>query len=573
MADFYWVGNTAASVNSFRFDVLTNWRQIQGTTLPGGSPRWVVPSRLPIGNDNCFVGQPQIYPSSSYPGPYHILSPLLYGGVTGTSLRSWPGVTSGSSRGFRHGPATLVIFPTYPFRSVGFGMDITILNQWRDAVNKFGTTSGYYMSSPFTSVGETLPYYDNAVFATAVSGVTVEFMKPTDFWGVYGLRWMGQVWDYSATHTNPNDTAIYASHASKLISIHGYTAGVTQSSGATASYDGSMNVFHWESGQPQFTWNSTTKGPAYASGASLGWGTYWTVPVADIGNSPTKGGAYLFGSWNDVRNRSYGHRYGFINIGATCNRIWIAPQSSMISTAPINGNQYLQVQPNGISGASGASIVQSTAECSVFMNPFSNTKMLIVGDHSKGVLRTCYLNILGDVTPSSGFNTFTQPYGGLTGTSAGYSIPVTTTGHAFLFPTVNKSASAKISMDYPDSTIYDTWATTITNLNVVSNNNQEMDVEIVGKTNITNTKMDGGIISLGSSINPEDSVNVTNLVLGGQAVLDLSKAPTHKGLQTTIDFDSTEARVIPNPSLKLTTNSKVLISKASVTDPFITVVD
>jgi hypothetical protein len=116
MADFHWVGSTAANINSLRWGNVLNWRVVQngmpGSTAPGGTLARLIPAtRLPLGNDTVNIGTPTSW-SSTYVNPYqparyNVFSPCLFGGVTTAADKVWEGSTAGTASVNKNGPATI----------------------------------------------------------------------------------------------------------------------------------------------------------------------------------------------------------------------------------------------------------------------------------------------------------------------------------------------------------------------------------------------------------------------------------------------------------------------------------
>jgi hypothetical protein len=282
MATFYWAGSTAASSDSFRFDVLANWRQVSNATAGRTLATWVNATRLPQGMDTVWVGCPDGYKSSTWPGSYIVWSPLLYGGFTGgTGPKVWSGVTAGTARLNKHGYMVCNIEPSYPFSQIGGEMNVKILNEWADMRNKwFFETKGVttpigfrndilsnLIYNPTSTVDTLLPYGltgatgafelsgstadgdESAVYTVRPgmtygivggisvwymtgAGTTLSFSKPATFFGENCIRWMGPVIDKLAI--------------SKAAYFRGFTAGITVSQGATSAYDGSNNGYAFE---------------------------------------------------------------------------------------------------------------------------------------------------------------------------------------------------------------------------------------------------------------------------------------------------------------------------------------
>lgn len=145
MAQFHWVGSTAASIDSFKWDNINNWKVLElgraGSTAPNGSlARLISANRLPRGNDTIHFG-PQMTENNQYSvGLYHIYSPCLFGGITtdvGATFGGWWSGSTGAASGL-YGAAWTYVYPGYKFSRLGGYIDLAILNEWRDALSAYG---------------------------------------------------------------------------------------------------------------------------------------------------------------------------------------------------------------------------------------------------------------------------------------------------------------------------------------------------------------------------------------------------------------------------------------------------
>ena len=625
MADFYWVGSTAGTSDALRFDIVSNWRVISNPTAGASLARWTVATRLPWGYDTVYVGCPggNGLASTYWPGPYLVMSPLLFGGVSGgyagsTAAKIWNGVTAGTAKLNRHGPCNMIIEPSYPFSQVGGELNFKILNEWAELRNKvtfegicsgpqFSTwqdqtfihvpgsitsngmfsyglsgvttqgVTGTWALSGNTAEGEETAVYTVRPGVTYTStigynmtgtGATLSITKPSVFVGEGKyIRWMGTVID----KLTKNQTAYF----------RGFTAGISASQGATSAFDGSNNNYQIEGWSiaykmPGTTYASVTltNGGNISGYKALGAQGFFTVLPADGNgmygyyNQPCpKGDSVINGYWAEIGNRNVGTAGGNVYlIGVTANRIAFAPVYTLV---------YSQYQPpmtpfaygyyNLLSnGTSGGTVDSKTQYDVVYFDENSSAKTFIVGDSSKGTLSSVgNITIKGDLTSTSGFNVFTQPYGGLTGATAAAGASITTLGNLVLYPTI---LGATCTVGYPASASEQNKASSVVTVNNIysfANPAKEWNIGIYGRLTNGTTNLYGGKLFVAPTINNDDAVTVTSMILNNDSVLDLSQAPNHRGISTTIDFNTSDARIIPNSNTLLTTNFKTVVNKNS----------
>jgi hypothetical protein len=78
--------------------------------------------------------------------------------------------------------------------------------------------------------------------------------------------------------------------------------------------------------------------------------------------------------------------------------------------------------------------------------------------------------------------------------------------------------------------------------------------------------MYGGSFYPASGIADQNNVEVAQLTMFGDSVLDLSQAPNHKGMDTTVAFKSTASRLIPKDGTNINISSTQL--EADIGDQF-----
>jgi hypothetical protein len=555
MANYYWVGSTAASINSLSWHSLGNWRITSNAVAGSTLARWVTPSRLPLGGDVVYFGS--VYGAASAYTPVAIptYSPCLFGGLTtGTGAGftlTWSGSTAGTSLAQKKGAMQIYVNPTYPFSQLGGEWNTTILNEWAAQCRRLGSTADAFNVVGSTADGEeTAAYYSGAFGATAGELI---LSKPTQFQGEKFIRTIGWVYDYSLYPTRSF--------------FRGYTmgAGFTGTGGFTYAYDGSYNFYNIGVALDLPKLNYGQNKRAY-NGAIPG------VTTPSNNNILPHGDSIIAGHWNAVQAVFSTKSGSIFGNGLVCNKFTLAPSTALVYYDGTPSNGFYRTN-----GFSGGTPVSYTEYDTISFDQTSNTRTLRIGDGSTGIVKSVStLNVEGDITSTSGFVcTYPQYEGGFSGGTGGIVI-VTTTGNLILNPTVSGvlgsnglSAGSICTVGYPSSDA-NTKGTNLSAINYIYNMNgsgYEWDIGVLGNLNTTEAVMYGGSFYPDPEISDQNNVEVTQLTMFGDSVLDLSQAPNHKGMDTDVTFKSTAARLIPKDGTKINMSSTQL--EADVGDQFV----
>lgn len=525
MANYYWVGSTAASVDSLSWNTVTNWRTIINAAAGKTGATWTTPTHLPMGQDYVYFGSVYQAANSYTPVAIPTYSPMIFGGCSaGVTAGAWPGTTAGGSTAEKRGTAVMYVSATYPFSQLGGELNTTILNEWVTQLGRLGYSAADFAVVGNTADGEPTAAYYTSLFSPIGLTSDLSITKPTEFSGEGYIRWMGYVQDNSQTPTK--------------VFIRGITSGLTSGmGGATYAYDGSRNVYYIGSHNDLSTAGTFQNKSAYN-------GAIAAVPSPD-GSLYTHGNSIITGNWNTISGAVSTKGGSIFITGCTCNNIILAPKGAYYYTT---GNTYANWTRNGISG----SVITSYTEYdTVSFDQSSNTKNLQISAPSQGVVKSIKTLIVeGDITSGSGFVCFYPD-----GVTAGFtgSIGISTIGNLLLYPTTTgedgtNATRPVCSIGYPSSEA-NFRNTNLSYMNYIYNFNgvgNEWNIGAKGNLTVTEAFMWGGSFYADPDIANGNNVQVGQLSLWGDATLDLSQAPNHKGMDTNVIFNSLDARLLPN---------------------------
>jgi len=550
---FYWVGATAASWNSFSWDVLTNWKvMVPGGGRPTANPKatLVAATRLPLGGDIVNFGRPYGPSNQMLPAPFVIYSPCLFGGVTTAANKWWSGATAGGTTFEKFGTVFTNIHVTYPLLQLGGKMYSYDMYNWKTYLQ---ATTGQTTNNNWNYGGQTNDVWTNSNWYG--SGVTLNGAEqPSN-----NLYIRGQV--------NQLGKSVTAQ-------LYGVTAA---NSGATGVlYDGSSNYVRIGGGQmpipysaPQFTGATTPRAEGdnmiYTTSLSgpyawWKWGTPIQPNVGVISDGVRQGShTHLRGHWNWVRQddsttSSVFNNSGHINVIDLCPtaqyiRGLTAPEGSLLTWQPVTpANTKFDIVAFNHYIGSTARVIK-----------LGNLDQI----HSQGI------RISGNVTPTGGF-ACVSPAGVSSGSSAGIQLP---NGSVSITPPTrlgnqwdvddmggwtggvvpNLTNRSEVFLGWNQSSGI-TGTTTITNLYAQSGVTYDVPIEytILGNFNSTNAFMDQGTLSLSEDIDPDAAVTITNLYLRNDSVFDLANAPNHDGsVNVAINAQSNATTVKPNTGTTL----------------------
>ena len=193
---YYWVGSTAASINSFSWDVVGNWKTLKLPTGGSGGTlaTLIAATRTPFGSDTVNFGR--IYSSANqyYPAPFQIHSPCLFGGITTEGIvKVWAGTTTGSSTAEKYSAISTHIRPSYPFGKLGGQLSSSVLTEMTRALEfhngeSDGTRGDWFRVG---AEGEAGTYWVNGLYSGVTGGGTagISFAQQPH----YTLRFAGQL--------------------------------------------------------------------------------------------------------------------------------------------------------------------------------------------------------------------------------------------------------------------------------------------------------------------------------------------------------------------------------------------
>jgi hypothetical protein len=499
---YYWVGSTAASINSFSWDVVGNWRTVRlASGGSGGTLATLIPAtRTPFGQDTVVFGKFYTSASSQTPAPHQIHSPCLFGGVTTDSgAKAWVGTTAGSSTSEKYYPIFTYINPSYPFTKLGGQVSTSVLTEMTRAL-EFHRGEAYGTRGEWTRTGEegeAGTVWVNGSY-TGVTGTTsgVSFAAQPH----YTLRVIGGV----------ND----ASRAITTVSMTGVTSGAT--AGITGSQDGTSNNYGLQ---------TTQLYAAYGSGLNQdinpanGWSS--GTPT-EAGQSYKHGATELYGHWNAIRAINSIRELDLTCLGAKVNAIILEPTYSNIFVT--SGNGYTTATQFDVRA------LYFDKDCTARYFAIKNIDQM----HGE-------ITVHGDVTPTGGFNCF-SPSGASLGNSGG--ILLSNGSFAFTPP-------ANISTEAPTPTLRFGFplsagtkqSTSITNL-YINAGVQSPVVTLDGNFTSTNSYINQGTIQFSANIPQNAAMDVSNLQLNGNSVLDMSLPALYTGLNTIKVITQSDAATI-----------------------------
>jgi hypothetical protein len=539
---FYWVGATAASFNSFSWDIASNWRiMVQGGVGSTANPKatLVVANRCPIGGDSVNFGRPYGIANSYLPAPFNILSPCLFGGVTTAANKVWSGATAGSTVFERYGGAYTYVHPSYPFAQIGGLITHPMMAQWSTHLSAIlGATTlaawGWTGSSYFAADQE----WSNIRWFGASAGISAA-NQPTDTL-YYRGSWVNQA--KSLTWTR----------------IYGVTAATAGASGSV--YDGSGNQVQIENAYMKNPWRFPQVAGAtspraegdnmtYTTGFSGGpyaspfWGT--DVPPGDAYSS---GYVAVSGFWNRVKSENIAPRHLVFHNYGKVNSITFKPQLSVYGTT--TDGAYNLYAPTSQKRVFDIAVLYHGQDSSARVIDVDGIDQI----HSYGI------RVLGNVTQAGGF-VCAQPAGASQGSSGGVALPngsVRITPPARLgeqldIDDLGTAVTFGVSMDR--AVVYlgyrqgnsDTSTTTISSLYAEAGATTPVEYTILGNYFNTNSYMNWGKLSISEDINSLSGITISNLYLYGNSEFDMANAPNLQG-RTTVEINAQSNSCIVKPS-------------------------
>ena len=532
MADFHWVGSTAANINSLRWGNTSNWRVIKngvpGSTAPGGTLATLIPaSRTPLSGDRVWIGTPPYLSNTASlysPRRYHVYSPCLFGGVSTDTNRMWEGATAGTSLYGKYGFLTeLVVSPQYPFSRAGGYVDLAILQEWTNHINSmFGKTfSGWTLSSGTE--------YDNASYATIDGWIGTSFPGGISFGSQssYTLRLRGNV-------TN-------ASHSRTTTTITGLTGA---SGGATGqAYDGSYNQVFVTVYPPQARYNFND--PNSANSPTNGW-TGQAFTTNTIGQVVYDSGeTNIFGNWNSVLLETSTEN-ATVNLSeAKVNSFTIDPMEKIywagitmaIETPVSSANDSLFGLGNiYIDETSSLRYFQISKVAGICAAPDGGPGSQVV--------------VLGDITSTGGFSCLAPA-----GPSAGVCGGVQYTNGSLVIDSVLSSSYAtyepRVVLGFAQYDGSTKSTTSIDKVYFLSSNPGANRVVIDGPIQCGSMYLHGGTLEKGSGLQTSANVVIDNLYLFGSSVYDQSTNSSHYNTTAKIRVMSNSASVKPGAKTTL----------------------
>ena len=506
---YYWVGSTAASITSFSWDVVGNWKTLK--IAPGGSggtaATLVAATRTPFGGDGVVFGR-GLSPVSQYtPAPFQIHSPCLFGGVTTEgNPKAWAGTTAGGSSAEKYSIIYTTVYPAYPFTKLGGQLSTSVLTEMTRALEfhsgEPNGTRGYW--TMVGEEGEAGTYWVNGLYYSAGGGggtSGISFAQQPH----YTLRVMGGVNDGSRYNTT--------------VVMTGVTSGVT-AGGVVANQDGSNNRYGLMNYPQAFAYgvginSDTTVGNGWSSG----------VPT-ELGQPYKHGATELYGHWNRIWAQHFVRGLDLTCIGTKVNAVVLEPS-------------YGYLYSSNVFGMGGGTTTSTQFDVqSVYFDKDSNTRYFGIKNieqmHGE-------ITIHGDVQATSGF-ACTFPEGASGGNSGGIQLA----NGSFTFTPPSKvsteSATPTVRVGFPLSA-GTKQSTTITNAYFnagVQPSVLAVDGNFVG----TNCYMNEGTMQFSANIPVNASVDISNLQLNGSSVLDMSLPSLYTGLNTIKVITQSDAATI-----------------------------
>lgn len=513
---YYWVGSTAASINSFNWDVVGNWKIVK--LAPGGSggtaATLVAATRTPFGGDLVYFGR-AISPASQYnPAPHQIHSPCLFGGVTTEgSPKAWGGTTAGGSSAEKYSYIQMMIQPSYPFGKLGGQLSTSVLTEMTRAlefhyVQNSTSPNGYGTRGEWTRVGEegeAGTYWVNGSF-TGVTGTTsgISFSAQPH----YTLRVMGAITDGARLNTT--------------VAITGVSSGVS-AGGITANQDGSYNRYQFSSGPQSYgAYGSVINSDTPTNGWSSG------VPT-EVGQPYKHGATELYGHWNRVSTAHFVRGLDLTCIGTKINAVILEPSF---------GYFFKEV------GTGFTTSTQFDID-SLYFDKDSNARYFGIKNVEQ---MHGDITIHGDVQATSGFNC-TSPDGASAGNSGG----ILLANGSFTFTPPSKASETSQS-EYPTVRVGfplsagTKQSTTLTNVYFnaggVPVDGTVSVLAVDGNFVSTNCYMNEGTLQFSSNIPQDASVSISNLQLNGFSRLDMSLPALYTGVNSIKVITQSDAATI-----------------------------
>jgi hypothetical protein len=548
---FYWIGGVSASPNSLSWTELSNWKTLVIPNTAGNTlARLVAATRFPMGGDQIFFGH-STEPAGKYePVKPTLAAPLLFGGCSAGATAQWHGTTTGSTWNEKYGTISIDIRPTYPFSQIGGDLNTTILNEWANAARSLNIpVSGSFILNS-GSVGDPSATFSITGFNENVGAFIIGRTGDGATTGVVDtigdsflnekyIRVKGTVNDYSQS-----PTTVF------LRGVTGY--GATSEAGGTAAgatgylYDGSSNYYNR---------GSVTVRPY---GSAQNTGTTGSVPTP-TGSIYTHGNVVITGNWNSM-NQQNNSKDGNIELDtANVNVVKFSPSYGFTNTGNAYPNHYTsRINTTSVSNCSiGDVIFSQTSTCKYFILGTVGTVGYISNIGT--------VNIEGDITSTGGFPCAAPAS---TGISAGTNTTVIEPGSLWLSPPISQPDTdpATCTIGYPSSTanLRGNNLTTINHLYSNAGVGPEWQVAMQGNLAVGTMYIYGGKVYTHPSIAPQNTLAIDSFVGNGEAVLDLSQAPTHKGISTTVRCQSNGVRVIPTVGTQITLSSDSLEQEAEL---------
>ena len=501
---YYWVGSTAASINSFNWDVVGNWKTLKLPTGGSGGTlaTLITATRTPFGQDTVIFGRVYASPSQYNPAPFQIHSPCLFGGITTEGIvKVWAGTTAGSTTPEKYSAISTYIRPSYPFGKLGGQLSTSVLTEMTRALefhrgDAVGTRGEWFRVG---EEGEAGTYWVNGSFTGITAGVTsgISFSAQPH----YTLRLIGPVGDGSKLNTT--------------VALTGVTSGAT--AGVTASQDGTSNQYSIKNELIYVAYGTFTNSdsiPAY------GWSS--GTPTTN-GESYRHGASELYGHWNAIRTVNAVRDLDLTCLGTKVNAVFLEPTYS---------NPYSSLGNGGYTTATQFDIL------SVYFDKDSNARYFGIKniDQMHGDV-----TIHGDVQATSGF-TCLYPQGASAGASGG----VILGNGSFTFTPPNKASTLDetptVRVGFPLSA-GTKQSTTLTNA-YFNAGVQPSVLAVDGNFVSTNCYMNDGTLQFSADIPVNASVDISNLQLNGFARLDMSRPALYTGLNTIKVITQSDAATI-----------------------------
>jgi hypothetical protein len=485
---YYWVGSTAASINSFSWDVVGNWKTLKLPTGGSGGTlaTLIAATRTPFGSDTVNFGRVYSGANQYYPAPFQIHSPCLFGGVTtdGTP-RAWAGTTAGSTITEKYSPVYSIIRPSYPFTKLGGQVSTSVLTEMTRAL-EFHRGQAYGTRGEWTMVGEegeAGTYWENRLYSGAGFTSGISFSAQPH----YTLRLISSVSDGSKLNTT--------------VVLTGVTAGLT-SGGVTAQHDGSSNSYSPKTEPIYVSYGSFTNSDSIAA---YGWSS--GTPTV-IGESYRHGAAELYGNWNSVRTANAVRDLDLTCIGTKINAFVLEPTQS---------NNFIPLPGNGYTTSTSFDIqsIYFDKDCSARYFGIKNIDQMN-GD----------ITIHGDVIATGGF-ACAIPLGASQGSSGG----IILSNGSFTFTPPNRvsteATTPTVRVGFPLSA-GTKQSTTVTHA-YFNAGGQSSVLAVDGNFTATNCYMNDGTLQFSPNIPVNATVDISNLQLNGSAVLDMSLPALYAG--------------------------------------------